>query len=84
MRRTCRLPTTKHLAVFEQWLARRAKQFEKEGAASACKSLGLKEFIETGKDAHPWFEGELLLKLGDDQKWVTAPCDRFFPEDNGK
>jgi hypothetical protein len=70
--------------AFEHWLARRAGQFEKEGAASACKDPGLKEFIETGKNAHRWFEGALLLGLGDDRRWVTAPCNRFFPQDDGK
>ncbi|OYY40980.1 MAG: hypothetical protein B7Y08_05845 [Rhodospirillales bacterium 24-66-33] len=66
--------------AFERWLPRQAKQFE-DGGRAACARPGLKTFIDTGKTTDRyWIDGELVLKMTDNRRWIDAPCDQFLAE----
>jgi hypothetical protein len=66
--------------AFERLLPRQAKQFE-DGGRATCARPGLKAFIDTGKTTDRyWVDGELVLKMSDNRRWIDAPCDHFLAE----
>jgi hypothetical protein len=66
--------------AFERWLPRQAKKFE-DGGRTTCERSDLKAFIDTGKTTDRyWVDGELVLKMSDNRRWIDAPCDQFLAE----
>ena len=81
--------------AFERWLPVRARQFEEDKASDRCTSLFARNLLQPGSvpkaeleadyRRYPKFQGDIetvmaIRRLGDDQKWVEAPCDEFFPQ----
>jgi hypothetical protein len=81
--------------AFERWLSIRERQFGEDKTSDRCSSLFARTLLKPGSvpkaeleaeyRRYPKFQGDIetviaMRRLGDDQKWVEAPCDDFFPK----